>query len=187
MEQHNVSNIGIGGNMVMQSDVGHRFQVRHIYDVEHWRDGKLIWSGRNENLVTTAGLNYYLDAALKTGVASPVLSVGLKGTGAVAAGDIMGALGNWTDQVPYSNGTRPPWTPGAISSGSVDNSASKAVFNINATGTIWGAFLVGVSGWGTIKSGTIGTLLGAGDFTSSRIVLSGDTLNVTVTCTQTAS
>jgi hypothetical protein len=36
-------------------------------------------------------------------------------------------------------------------------------------------------------TGTSGTLLGAGDFSSSRAVENGDTLNVTVTCSMTSS
>jgi hypothetical protein len=158
--------------------------VRHFYRVECY-DSKGVkkWEDTFENLVTTAGMNYYLDAALKTGISSPLFSVGLKGTGAGVAGDTMAAHGNWTEDQSYSNGTRPPWTPGAIASGSVDNSGAKAGFNINATATLWGAFLVGPSGPGTVKGGANGSLLGVGDFTTYRIVQSGDTLNVTVTST----
>jgi hypothetical protein len=65
----------------------------------------------------------------------------------------------------------------------VDNSASKAVFNINATATVAGAFMADNS----TKSGTSGTLLGAGDFASARAVEIGDVLNVTMTATMTSS
>ena len=164
----------------METKVKNFTTLKHKYHIEHVRGGKTIWEETFENLVPTVGLNYYLDAALKTGIASPLFSVGLKGTGAAVVGDTMAAHANWTDEVPYSNGTRPPWTPGAISAGTIDNSASKAGFNINATGTIFGAFLVGPSGPGTVKSGANGTLVGVGDFSQFRIVLSGDTLNVTI-------
>jgi hypothetical protein len=54
-----------------------------------------------------------------------------------------------------------------------------AVFNINATSTVGGAFLTSNS----TKSGTTGTLFSAADFQSpgDRSVASGDTLNVTYT------
>jgi hypothetical protein len=39
----------------------------------------------------------------------------------------------------------------------------------------------------SVNTGTSGTLLGAGDFSASRAVEIGDTLSVTVTCTQTSS
>jgi hypothetical protein len=71
-------------------------------------------------------------------------------------------------------------TLGTAAAGSIDNSASKAQFNINASATILGAFVVTNS----TKSGTTGTLYGAASFTGgSRAVQSGDTLNVTVTLT----
>jgi len=55
--------------------------------------------------------------------------------------------------------------------------ASSVDFSINGTATIAGAFL------GSASSGTSGTLYGVVDFGSARSVLSGDTLQVTVTVT----
>jgi hypothetical protein len=64
------------------------------------------------------------------------------------------------------------------------NSASPAVFNINATATVGGAFLTSDNA----KSGTTGTLFSASDFTTGdRSVVSGDTLNVTYTFSLTAT
>jgi len=81
--------------------------------------------------------------------------------------------------VTYSDATRPALVPGAVAAGSVDNSASKAVFNINGTTTIFGAFVTDI----LTKSGAAGLLYGVADFATSRAVISGDTLNVTVTLT----
>jgi hypothetical protein len=150
----------------------------HAYDYSR---ANLIWVDEFKNIVVTAGKNKLLDATLKTGLASPAWYVGLKATGTVAVGDTMGSHAGWGELAAatptYSNATRPAFTPGSVSAGSVDNSASKAVFNINATITVFGAFLADSS---TID-GTSGTLYGAGDFASSRALLSGDTLNVTIT------
>ena len=55
----------------------------------------------------------------------------------------------------------------------------KATFSINATSTIAGAFMV----TDDTKSGTSGTLYGVVDFGSTRSVISGDTLEITVTLT----
>lgn len=161
----------------------HGAKVTHRYEVECFGpDGKLKWREGFDNLVTTAGKNKYLDATLKTGLAAPAWYVGLVAgpneTGYDAA-DTMGSHAGWSEDQNYSNGTRPAFTPGAISAGSVDNSGSKAVFNINAPATISGAFLADNS----TKGGTTGTLLGVGAFAADRSVLSGDTLNVTITCT----
>lgn len=88
----------------------------------------------------------------------------------------------WTEVQPYSNATRPTWTAGTISNGSVDNSGSVAVFNINATNYIFGAGLCD----NATKAQTTGTLLGMGiNATTSQPVVTGNTLNVTVTCSIT--
>jgi hypothetical protein len=59
----------------------------------------------------------------------------------------------------------------------INNSASVAVFSINGTTTVGGAFLTSDD----TKSGTSGILFSAADFSSpgDRAVVSGDTLNVT--------
>lgn len=142
--------------------------------------GRLRWEEDFHNLVTTAGKNKILDATFKTGLTTPAWYVGLVDNAsftAYAAADTMAAHAGWIEGVPYSDATRPALTPGTIAAGSVDNSASKATFNINATLTVRGCFLADNS----TKSGTTGTLYGAGDFAASRSVLSGDTLSVTVT------
>lgn len=141
---------------------------------------KLKWFERFNNQVTTVGLNQLLDATIKTGVSSPTWYVGLKGTGSLVLGDTSASHSGWTEDANYSESTRQAFTPGSIASGSVNNSASKAVFSINGTTTIYGCFLINNS----TKSGTTGILYGGGDFGSSRAVISGDVLNVTVTLTQ---
>lgn len=152
--------------------------LKQHWKVECVRQGQVIWVEEYDNIVVTTGLNKYLDATLKTGLASPAWYVGLKNTGTVVAGDTMASHSGWTLNSTFSNATLPAFTPGTISAGSVDNSASKAVFNINGTTTIYGAYFTDNSA----KDGATGILLGAGDFGSPRAVISGDTLNVTITC-----
>lgn len=132
------------------------------------------WAIDGHNLVVTAGLNILLDSTIKTGVTTPLWYVLLKGTGTAVAGDTMGSHVGWADIVPYSNATRPAFTPGTITGGAVDNSAAKAVFNIDANSTLYGAGLTNSA----TKSGTSGTLYGAGDFSGSQAVIIGDTVNV---------
>ena len=164
-----------------QVKVGHQYDV-WCYD----KDGNLKWHEKFHNLVTTVGLNKYLDATLKTGLASPAWYIGLvkaKTTGYVA-GDTLASHGGWTEAVVTTDytGNRQAFTPGTISAGSVSNSASKAVFPILQTLTINGAMMCDAS------TGTSGTLLGVGDFTGGdRSVINGDTLNVQITATITAA
>lgn len=152
-----------------------------LFGLKLWKrhKPKLRWKDGFKNLVVTVGLNKVLDATFKTG-GTPAWYVGLKGNGTVNAADTMASHSGWSELAPYSNANRPTFTPGSISAGSVDNSAAKAVFNINGSSTVYGCFL---STDNTV-SGTSGTLYGAGDFGASRAVLNGDTLNVTITLTQ---
>lgn len=155
-----------------------------LYEIE-CRDanGNLKWKEDFHNLVVTAGLNKLLDAAFKTGLASPAWYVGLKGAGSIAAGDTMASHAGWSEITDYSEANRQTLTLGSISSGSVDNSASKAVFTINGTATVAGAF----SADNNTKGGTSGTLYGVGDFSTARSVISGDTLSVQITLSVSAS
>jgi hypothetical protein len=94
----------------------------------------------------------------------------------------MASHAGWTENVGYSNATRVAWTGGAVSGGSVDNSASPASFLISATGTIAGSFVVS----NNVKGGTTGILYSEVNFIQgNRNVVSGDILNVTDT--ETAS
>ncbi len=135
------------------------------------------WTAINVN--TTVGLNDLLTNYWKGSSYTAAWFVGLKGTGTVLAADTAASHSGWTDITTYSNGTRPALTLGTASAGSIDNTASKAVFNINGSTTIFGAFLITNSAVG----GTSGTLWGGTDFSGSRALQSGDTLTVTVTLT----
>lgn len=147
----------------------------------HWKvrcvdaTGRVKWTEEKDNLITTVGLNYILDTAFHAGTAVTTWYIGLKGSGTAVAADTLSSHGSWTEAAGYS-GTRKEWTEGASSSGSMTNS-SAVDFSINATATVAGAFLASAT------SGTTGTLYGVVDFASARSVLSGDTLQITVTIT----
>ena len=94
----------------------------------------------------------------------------------------MGSHSTWGELTPYSQSTRQTLTLGSITgttTSTCDNSSSKATFSINGTSTIVGAFLSSSDS----KGASGGSLYGVVDFASSRAVLSGDTLEVTVTLT----
>ena len=146
-------------------------------------DGQEKWVEEFDNLVVNAGLDDSLDKHLKGSAYTAAWYVGLKDTGTPVAADTMASHASWATITPYSDATDPAATFGTVSGQSVDNSASKAVFNINATDTVFGAFLKDNS----TKGGATGTLYGVGDFAASRGVANGDTLNVTITCTAAAT
>jgi hypothetical protein len=170
------------GSATMMNDRGNAaLRLRSLYDVVCLDgDGRVKWEEHCENLITTAGATDLLTQYFKGSSYTAAWYVGLyKGTGTLAASDTMASHAGWTDSTDYSNATRPALTLGTPSNGSVDNAASVAVFNINATATILGAYVVNNS----TKGGTTGTLYGEAAFAASRSVLAGDTLNVTVTLT----
>ena len=161
--------------------------VENRYKIECFSpDGKLKWVEEFENLVVNEGLDDSLDKHLKGSAYTAAWYVGLtSGTPTVAAGDTMASHAGWTEVIAYTETVRQTLTLGTVASQSVDNSASKAVFSINADNTtIGGAFVVADSA----KSGTVGPLYGAGAFTGGdKVAGNGDTLNVTITCTAAAA
>ena len=139
------------------------------------KDGNIKWEEDNKNIIVTAGLNHILDTQFHASTQVTTWYIGLKGAGTPVAADTMASHGSWAELAGYS-GNRKEWTEGAASAGSMTNSSS-VDFTINATATVAGAFL------NTAATGTSGTLYGVVDFSSSRAVISGDTLQVTVTVT----
>lgn len=165
-----VRNVGLGE----QVHAGGRYRVECI-----GADGQVKWVDHIDNLVTTVGKNFLLDTVLAGSAYTATWFLGLidsTGYTAVAAGDTSASHAGWTESTAYSNATRPAPSWGSASAGSKASTAT--AFNINATATIKGAFLISNS----TKSGTTGTLYSAGLFSGGdRAVASGDTLNVTYT------
>jgi len=156
-------------------------RLRNFYRVEcRDKNGSVKWVEEVENLVCTAGATDLLAKYFQGSAYTAAWYVGLyQGTGTLATSDTMASHAGWTETTGYSNANRPALTLGTPASGSVNNSGSVAVFNINATNTILGAFVCTNNTIG----GTTGILYGEAAFSASRSVASGDTLNVTMTLT----
>ena len=173
--------IGVASGLVAKSgaDIG-RLNMKSRYVFECFdKAGNLKWTEEVDNLVVDTGLDAILNEFFKGSAYTASHFVGLKGAGTIAAGDTMASTGSWSELTCYSNANRPGYTPGSVASQSVSNTASKAVFSINTSGAVAGAFLVD----NNTKGGSAGILYGAADFGATRSVQSGDTLNVTVTAT----
>lgn len=150
------------------------------------KDGNLKWEAESKNLVVNVGLQYMAGTALD-GTTTRVTTwyLGLYGAAASnnpAAGDTMASHAGWTEVTDYSNANRVTATFVAATTADpsvVTNTASPAVFNINGTATVGGAFLTS----NDTKGGTTGTLFSAADFGSpgDRSVVNSDTLSVTYT------
>ncbi len=134
--------------------------------------GNEKWRETIHNLVTTAGKTDIVDKYLKGSAYTAAWYCGLKGTGSAAVGDTLASHAGWAEVTPYA-GNRPTVTWGTSAAGS--NTSSAVSISINATAIVAGAFT------STVNTGTSGVLYSVGDFSASRSVLSGDTLNVTLT------
>lgn len=142
--------------------------------------------------VTTEGKNDTLSKYFKGSAYTATWFVGLvdnTGFTAFAATDTAAKItttanppttNGWQESTIYSQANRVTLTLGTPSGGSVDNSASVATFSINNSGTLKGGFVVSNS----TKAGTSGILYGDGAFSATRAVVSGDSVQVTVTLTQ---
>lgn len=142
-------------------------------------DGQVKWREEFDNLVTTAGKNDMLDKYLAGSTwTTGTVYMGLKSTGTPAAGDTMSSHATWTElNISASSGARQSVTFSSASGGA--KAASSAVaWSITAAGptTVYGCFIV--IGGSATNGNTTGTLFSAGDFGTSRSVVSGDTLNV---------
>lgn len=144
-------------------------------------DGNLKWTEDFHNLVVNTGLQMINTQIFKGVTYTATWYIGLvTGPGAsntYAAGDTMASHAGWTENTNYAQTARPTMSFGSASltDPSVISTASAAAFTINATGTIAGAFVT----TDNTKGGTTGTLFSVGNFTAGdRLVISGDTLNV---------
>jgi len=149
------------------------------------KDGNLKWEAKSPNLVVNVGLKDMNEKYFTGSAYTATWFIGLYGSGATndpAAGDTMASHSGWTEVTAYSQSTRPAASFGTATTADpsvISTSGSPAVFSINGTTTVGGAFLSSNS----TKGGTAGILFSASDFASpgDRSVVNGDTLNVTYT------
>ena len=176
----------VGGGLIANTGASEGATATGKYTVECYdKDGNLKWVAETPNLVVNVGLQYMAGSALTSTTQITTWYLGLYGSGATnspSAGDTMSSHGGWTEVTDYSEANRPTATLAAATNANpsvVTNTASKAVFTINATTTVGGAFLTS----NNTKGGSTGTLFSAADFQSpgDRSVVSGDILNVTYT------
>ena len=129
---------------------------RGRFQVEHWRDGRLVGVYEFPNGITNEGKDQILDTQFDAATQITTWYLGLIDNAnftALAAADTYDEIdqaGNgWDEFSDYTdpgNGdsatTRPVWNPDAASSQTITN-GTVVVFDITATGTIKGLFLAG--------------------------------------------
>lgn len=192
-------NIGqkAGCNVVRARKAADQLPLRGRFVVEHFRKGVKIGQYEFPNGITNEGKNKLLDVMFHAVSAITTWWLGLvdnDGYIALAATDTydnIDQVGNgwdeFTDYTDPANGnsdtTRPEWTEGAASGPAITN-ASPVVFDIAASGTVKGLFLVGgianAQNKGNHEAG--GTLWATALFNSGDVPVSADDqLKVTYT------
>lgn len=149
------------------------------------KDGNVKWEDAIENLVTTVGKNLTLDTILGNSAAGAVV-MGLKGTGSANVADTQASHAGWLEvglaNAPTYSGNRKTPSFSAAAAG-VKATSSASTFSITSTGTVAGCF-INIGGSATIDN-TTGTLFSAGDFSSSKAVVNGDSIAVSYSATLT--
>lgn len=178
--------------LVASPPVKEEATVVGVYTAECYdKDGNLKWTETFDNVVTDVGKadifdKYFGATGTGGGTSSGLNYMGLKGSGAVAGTNTMTSHAAWLEvggtNAPAYSGNRPnpSWTA-ASGATTVNKAASAVSFTFTSGGTVAGAF-INVNGSAT-KDTTTGILYSAGDFSSSRTVVSTDVLNVTYTTT----
>ena len=173
-------------NIASSREHGAQAKAGGVFKIE-CRDaqGNLKWVAEEHNLVVNAGLKDMNDKYFTGSSYTAAWYLGLYGSGATndpAADDTMASHAGWTEVTDYSQSTRPACTFAAATTADpsvITNTASPAVFSINDTTVVGGAFLTS----NNTKGGTTGVLFSAADFQApgDRSVVSGDTITVTYT------
>jgi hypothetical protein len=185
-----------------KTKAGFKYHIEHLRSVAKMRELGLSIEGLERrdvdgvdsvvlsiedvtNLIPTEGLNYLLGAGL-TGVAQlsswfiALFEGNYTPVAGVTAATFPAAA---TESTAYDEATRVAWVPGTISGGSVSNTASKAVFTMNATKAIYGIAQSSASA----KGATTGVLVSVARFAAVKNVVATDVLNVTSTLTATSA
>lgn len=149
------------------------------------KDGNLKWEDSVHNLVVNVGLKDMNDKYFLGSTYTATWYIGIYGAASSnnpAAGDTMASHGGWTEVTAYSQATRPQAVFSAATTADpsvITNASSPAVFSINGTTVVGGAFLTS----NNTKGGTTGILFSAADFQApgDRSLVNGDTVQVTYT------
>ncbi len=170
--------------MDMRALVADMLDPRGVYTMECVaEDGSVRWSEEIKNLVTDAGARDILDKYLSGSAYTPSLAIGITSGGTPANANTMASHAGWQEvgganQPVYTGNRKVPAFSAA--SGRTKAMSAVAAFAITSTGpnTVGGLFLV--NGGSTAKDDTTGVLVSVGLLSpGSRIVYSGDTINVT--------
>lgn len=169
-----------------------KLAIHGLVTCEHFRKGNLIHTQTGPNTFTTEGMARILNIVFRAQTTEAAIYCGIfKNNVTPAVGNTaaacLGAAGTYGEcqdadyDSPATN--KPAYTMASTTSAVATNTASKATFVMNASITVYGAFL----STAIAKTATTGTLFCGKAFTASRAVIADDELAVTYQLTLTTS
>ena len=175
----------------IQAAIKAGWKLTGIVTMEHWRAGTLLYMETGTNTFTTEGMAKLLNIMFHdiSKAASHIWYVGIfKNNITPALADTAAKLGSGNAygecqdadyDDPLTN--RPAYTTEDTSTAVITNVNAKAHFVMNASITVYGAFLADAAA----KTAATGTLMCAKRFGTSRAVIADDEIYVTyqITCT----
>ena len=152
---------------------------------DHYRNGKLIDQWEYDNFCSDEGLNHMLDTSFHDKANIHPWYVEIFESDTTPDADTTYAVPVYTPSTAYDEVTRPEYVEAAAAAKVTTNTASKAVFTIDATKVIYGASLVGGGAAATTPADVAGggVLFSASKFAASKSVVDDDVLNVTIEIT----
>jgi hypothetical protein len=175
----------------LQAAVKSGWSFKGIVTMEHWRNGEKLYEETGENTFTTAGMAYLLNVLFHdiSKAASHIWYVGIfKNNITPQLADTSASLGSGNaygecQDADYDNPltNKPSYVTEDTSTAVITNVNSKAHFVMNASITVYGAFLSTLAA----KTATTGTLMCGKRFGTARAVIADDEIYVTyqITCT----
>jgi hypothetical protein len=153
-----------------------------VFEIDCYRpDGSLAWHERAENIMTDEGLNRNLNVFWHGTTQTSPWYMGLVETDTVPAAGMTYDTPVFTECTAYDETTRPAYNEALSTAKSTTNSANKAAFTMNATKTIYGAFLASVSTKGDHTAGADNVLACYARFSASQAVQDDYVLSATYT------
>lgn len=173
----------------MREFIGRALFSGYWHVVHRDKMGRIIEEEYFKNLITNEGLDYLLNAGVHGDTQiSAWYFAPFTAAHTPAAGDTYATPGYTEATTEYSESTRQEWAEGASSGQSITNSTA-ATITAAASVTIYGAGIVGGGTGATTKGDTAGggTLLASGQFSASKTLASGETLDLTYTLSGASS
>lgn len=160
---------------------GQSFKMTGRYNVDHFRNSRLIAKYIIYNDITNEGKNTIFDVMFNS--ATQILTaswfiglINITSFSALAATDVMASHGSWTEFTAYTQANRVAWGSIASAAQTVTNT-TPAQFDMSGSGTVKGIFIAS----NNTKGGTTGKLWSTALFSADVPVVNSDQLKITYT------